>query len=261
MRRVVPVVFLLAALVAVMLGGTPAHAATVLLPDIPGASSVTGGLELNANGAALNAWSRSYGGGSCLSAGSGSKVSVVGGNLDLHSSGANGSCAVVAGSVGYLYGVFEYRINVPTYKGLIANWPAAWLVGGAWDTPSYQELDAFEGSIGHDSASYWTGNGAPAGDDVTGYSTNGSIDAYGLHGIGIPVLGPAIKSGWNTVDVVWSPSGFSVYANGKLYAQMPASEATPMKIVLDNTEGPNGLQPAGHASDFQVAYVRVWSYA
>jgi beta-glucanase (GH16 family) len=188
-------------------------------------------------------------------------VSVVGGNLNLHSSGANGSCAVVAGTTSYLYGVFEYRINVPTYKGLIANWPAAWLVGGAWDAPSYQELDAFEGSIGHDSASYWTGSGAPAGDDVTGYTTNGSIDAYGMHGVGIPALGPAITFGWNTVDVVWSPTGFSVYANGKRYAQMPASEATPMKIVLDNTEGPNGLQPAGHASDFQVAYARVWSYA
>jgi hypothetical protein len=96
---------------------------------------------------------------------------------------------------------------------------------------------------------------------VTGYSTGGTWDNGTMHSVGIPALGPAVKSGWNTVDVVWSPSGFTVYDNGVKYASVPESEATPMKIVLDNTEGPAGLQPAWHASDFQVAYVRVWSYA
>jgi Glycosyl hydrolases family 16 len=257
MKRVLLVVLAFAALFAGTAGVTPAHAATVPGPlGVP--SSVVGSLELNASGTQLASWPRAYGGGSCDEAGK-ATVKATGDTLNLETTGATDSCAVVGSPTTYTYGVFEFRINPAADHRQIANWPAAWLTGGSWDKPSYQELDAFEGNVGVDYASYWTGNGAPADADVTGYSTGPCGGPYAC--TIIPALSAAIiPNGWSTVDVVWSPTGFSVYYNGKLYAHAPESEATPMNIILDNTEGPNGLQPAGHASDFQVGYVRVWSY-
>jgi hypothetical protein len=246
---------LAAVALGVALAATPgaARAATGVRPEAGGAYA--GALQLNATPQAMVKWGEGY---SC----SGDVVNaprVSLGFLDLHATGASNQCEVVSSPAAYLYGVIEYRIWVQTTGGLISDWPAAWARGGTWDTPSYQEIDAFEGLSGYDQSSYWTGNGVPAGDDVTGYSTGGTGNGGGYNSVGIP-RGAPVTGAWNTVDIVWSPSSFTVYDNGRVFASIPESEATPMNLIVDNTEWTPGLQP-GVSSNLYVAWIREWSYS
>ncbi len=211
---------------------------------------------LNANGAALMKWPRTLEGGSNDT--TGIVKQDVNGDLVLHTSGQDGNFAGIESPLEYRHGAFECRLHPPVRNGLIANWPAFWLLGDNW--PTHGELDAFEGGDGVDDASYWYG--PQVGGPVTGPTTGPSFSGDGYSGIHVTPQCPRITAGgWHTVGIVWDKGIASVYNDGRRFVTFMPVRDDPMRIIVNNTEGPAGLQPPGTPSDFVIHYVRQWHRA
>lgn len=85
------------------------------------------------------------------------------------------------------YGAFEAEVYLPPdAAGLIADWPAWWMVGDSNDWPTDGEIDLMEGLGGI--AEYHF----PYGQTSPGYGPGGSV--------------PSIGPGWHTFGVDWQPA-------------------------------------------------------
>src|SRR3954451_11135807 len=221
----------------------------------PNGTSRDWAMVLDASGADLAGWPRSDEGASNASPGT---VLVNGdGNLVLRTSGADGNDAAIESPQAYGPGVIEARLLIPDHgNGLIPNWPALWLLGADW--PAGGELDAFEGMNGLNYASYWQG---PDRDHVAGPTTGESFSAIGYTGTHVKPAGPNIGPGWHTVAVHRVAGCASAYYDGARYVTFQGRLDVPMKIIMNNTQGPSGLRPPGAPSDLIVRYCRAWQLA
>lgn len=208
---------------------------------------------LNANGAALMKWPRTSEGASNQTPGV--VKQDVNGDLVLRTNGQNGNFAGIISPEYYLHGAFECRLHPASRGGLIPNWPAFWLLGDNW--PTGGELDAFEGEGGTGQASYW--HGPHVGGEVTGTTTGQSFSGDGYTGTHITPSCPRIVAGqWQTVGIAWDRHIARVYNNGQLFATFNRVWDYPMRVIVNNTMGPDGLQPPGFPSDFVIHYIRHW---
>jgi beta-glucanase (GH16 family) len=210
---------------------------------------------LDADGAALYQWPRTSEGAANLTQGKVSRNAP--GDLVLRTSGQEGNFAGIESPAEYVHGAFEARLCVPSRDGKIANWPAFWLLGDDW--PTRGELDAFEGNEGVDYAAYW--HGKTVNGPVSGPTTGPSFSGDGYTGTHVPPKCPGLGPGWHTVGISWGPATASVYNDGKLYVTFTRTQDYPMRIIVNNTQGGNGLMPYGHPSDLVVSYVRAWAAA
>lgn len=208
-------------------------------------------LVLDASGADLAGWPRSDEGASNDTRGT--VLVNDDGDLVLRTSGADGNDAAIESPDAYEPGVIEARLLIPGHGGLIPNWPAFWLLGANW--PTGGELDAFEAMDGLNYASYWHG---PDRDHVAGPTTGESFSAIGYAGTHVEPAGPNIGPGWHTVAVYRGAGYASVYYDGTRYVTFHGTLDVPMKIIINNTQGPNGLRPPGAPSDLIVGYCRAW---
>jgi hypothetical protein len=228
----------------------PAQVPEITPDGVPGAHALTASYT----GAQLAAWPEGYGGDSCAAADGATVSTDASGNLDLHTTGGTGSCAAVQ-SAGFTFGngVVEVRYDAPAAQGLLADWPAVWERGSNW--PSDGEIDGFEGSSGHDYSSYWYAS------DTAGDPANASTctDQCG-ESVNVGPASAAPGPGWHVTDIVAAAGRVSVYNDGRLYATFAGGFVTgkPMQLVLNITEGSDGLQP-GTPADLLVSYVRVFS--
>jgi hypothetical protein len=158
------------------------------------------------------------------------------GDLDLTTNGQFGNCGKITSVGTYGYGIYEARIWVQAGpNGTIANWPAFYLSGPDW--PVGGEIDAFEAMGGYDAASFHYG-----ADDST-----------------LTKKDPALKAGWNIVDVIWQPERLAIYYNGQQFVAWDSSVITsqPMWITFDTTTGVDGYT-TGQPSSMYVDYLRIW---
>lgn len=237
---------------------SPAHASTTPVPDVP--TQYAGALVASYDGAAIKAdWTASpYGSAACKKASSGASVTVASGNLRLWTSGQDNACAVVKTPQHWNTGVFEARVYIPGVSGEIADWPAFWMVAGS---PSYSEIDIFEGLKGKYQTSYWYG---PSYRSVQGHGTGSAVAASRL-----PVYTSRPAPGWHTIDLVWAPSWARVYIDGHLFTLLSGSwfHPVPMQMLLDMTEGYCNSGSTGSfcggprkSTSLVIQDVRVWKF-
>jgi hypothetical protein len=174
---------------------TPSPQPAGVRPDGVPASQV-GSLVLDDSAAALwNTWNRTTSAGADCADSPGT-VTLSATELDLTTNGTVGNCAETTSMATYRYGIFEARIWAQAApNGLIANWPAFWLVGHNW--PVDGEIDGFEGLHGYDSASFH----------------------YGVSNSYLTERDSALTPGWNVVDIVWKPQMLAVYYNGRKFVE------------------------------------------
>ncbi|MCU7827062.1 glycoside hydrolase family 16 protein [Kitasatospora sp. DSM 101779] len=142
----------------------------------------------------------------------------------------------VSGSVSakktFTAGAFEARVNVPAAPGgLIANFPAFWLV--AW--PAVGEIDIWEGLA--ESGSCWSVHPQPNDQEPAGCA--------------------APTTGWHTFGAEWTAGKrVDVYYDGRMVGSMPWTGGAAQYPVLDNAvaDWSSIIVPA----DLQVDYVRHW---
>jgi hypothetical protein len=216
---------------------TPPQAAGVRPDGVPAAQ--VGSLVLDDSAAALwSTWNHTTSAGADCADSPGT-VTLSATELDLTTSGMVGNCAEATSVATYRYGIFEARIwTQAAPNGLIANWPAFWLVGHNW--PVDGEIDGFEGLHGYDSASFH----------------------YGANNSYLTRRDSALKPGWNVVDIVWKPQMLAVYYNGQKFVEWdsPVITSQPMVVIFDNTTGNFGYT-TGQPSTLRVAYLRIWTAA
>jgi hypothetical protein len=167
-------------------------------------------------------------------------IKLVAHGVDLITNGRYNNCAqeMTDGNT-FGYGIYEAKIWVQgvARSSLIANWPAFYDVGPGW--PVGGELDAMEAMAGHDGMSYHFGQ------------DNSTVN---------PGTEPAMKPGWNIVDVVYKPHYIAVYYNGKRAWVVPSSVVTdkPVAWHFQSYTGDYGYT-TGKPSTLEVSYFRVWS--
>jgi Glycosyl hydrolases family 16 len=128
----------------------------------------------------------------------------------------------------------EFRATVPgSANGMVANWPALWLVGQTW--PEDGEIDVMEGLGG--TAAYHIHYGSGAG-TAQGGSANHS-------------------AGTHTYGVLWTTTGVTFFYDGVAVGTATEALTNPMFLVMENSydSGDPTLVPA----TLDVRYVRVWN--
>jgi hypothetical protein len=210
---------------------------TAIMPDGVPAAEVGSLVQSDSAADLWNTWAHNtLTGSDCDNPGT---VTLTAAQLDLTTSGVMGNCAEITSNATYGYGIYEARIWVQAGPGgVIANWPAFWLVGADW--PVDGEIDAFEGLGGYDSATFH----------------------YGADNSQLSQQDKALKPGWNIVDVVWKPQFLAVYYNGAEFVQWDSAVITsqPMRIIFDATTGQAGYT-TGQPSTMDIDYLRSWRIA
>jgi hypothetical protein len=144
--------------------------------------------------------------------------------------------AYLSGPFRQRYGAFEADIDLPAdASGMIANWPAFWLVAPHW--PTGGEIDVMEGLGGWDCSTFHYGTLADRGQVGPMCATD--------------------RPGWHIFGVSWSASVIRFYLDGKLTGAVTSHvTAQPMQVILDYTVsmGAAHTDPA----TMQVAWVRAW---
>ena len=247
----------LAVVTAVLLIPASAHAAAPV-PDVP--AQYAGSLVLDQTGAQFlaNSAPRSYHGADCTGYQSGQSVTTnSAGQLDLWTSGRIGSCAEVTTTSVWYTGVFEARIDIPSYNGKIPDWPAFWFTSRPEPWPTGGEIDVMEGLGGIDCASYhYSATAGSAGEHTATFCPWGTPSATQIMYSPAFTVGPS----WHTFDLVWAPSFARIYVDGKFYGQFSGSYFHPgtEALTIDNTSGPYGGQAV--SSNLLVQHVRIWTY-
>jgi hypothetical protein len=253
-----PIVLLAAAIagVAALAGTVPAGAATIKPDGVPGNHSLIQALTP----AQLYAWrfpANSPGGWTCTT----SQVQLDKPVVALHTTGADGNCAVIQSTNLFptTSGVIEARIYLSAIPGeptQIADWASMWMYGPNW--PADGEIDAVESSYGSSAVTYHYGSGNPS-DPAYNLQYTTYRPLYG-NARALPVTGPNVRPGWNTVDIAFSKNAIRIYYNGKLYTTAAGSYITgkPAYLVFDDVSA-SGLNTLGIPGEVEVGYVRVFS--
>jgi hypothetical protein len=253
--------------IAVLGGTVPASASTiapdgaagqhVIEPDgVPGQHVLT----QTFTPAQLYAWrfpTNSPGGWTCTI----SQVQLYSRVIALHTTGANGNCAVIQSTQLFptTSGVIEARIYLSAIPGQptqIADWAAMWMYGVNWPTDG--EIDAVESSYGVSAVTYHYGSSDPSNPTYNSqYTTYRPLYANALP---LTVTGPNVRPGWNTVDIAFSPHEIQIYYNGQLYTTAAGSYITgkPAYLVFDDVSA-TGENTLGIPGTVLIRYVRVFS--
>jgi hypothetical protein len=222
-------------------GVASAASRTAPVPDGPPRSEVGRYLDTVYGRRMLETWDNNPGGqcGDRYPTSEG-KIRLVEHGIDLITTGRFNNCAqeMTDGNT-FGYGIYEAEMWVQGVPGthLIANWPAFYSVGPDW--PAGGELDAMEAMNGQDGMSYHYGR------------DNSTVN---------PDTEPAMKPGWNTVDVVYKPHYMAVYYNGKRAWVVPRSVVTDQPVAwhFQSYTGDYGYT-TGKPSTLEIRYFRVWS--
>jgi hypothetical protein len=144
--------------------------------------------------------------------------------------------AYLSGPFRQRYGAFEADIYLPADpSGVIANWPAFWLVAPHW--PTGGEIDVMEGLGGRACSTFHYGT--PADQEHVG-----------------PVC-PTDQPGWHIFGASWSASVIRFYLDGKLTGVVTSHVTRqPMQVILDYTVSSGSAQT--YPATMRVAWVRAW---
>jgi hypothetical protein len=242
--------------VAALVGTVPASA-NIIKPDgVPGDHSLIQAFTP----AQLYTWrfpTNSPGGWTCTI----SQVQLHKPVIALHTTGADGNCAVIQSTKLFptTSGVIEARIYLSAIPGdptEIADWASMWMYGPNWPTDG--EIDAVESSYGSSAVTYHYGSSNPS-DPTYNLQYTTYRPLYG-NARPLPIIGPNVKPGWNTVDIAFSKNAIRIYYNGKLYTTATGSYITgkPAYLVFDDVSA-SGENTLGIPGEVLVSYVRVFS--
>jgi hypothetical protein len=181
--------------------------------------------------------------------------------LALRTKGTNGNCAVIQSKKLFrtASGVIEARIYlsaIPGHPAEIADWASMWMYGRNW--PTGGEIDAVESGHGSSAVTYHYGSSNPSSPSYNlQYTTFRPL--YG-NARPLPITGPNVKPGWNTVDIAFSPKAIRIYYNGKRYTTAAGRYITgkPAYLVFDDVSA-SSAGPLGIPGQVLVRYVRVFT--
>jgi hypothetical protein len=129
----------------------------------------------------------------------------------------------------FTHGYIEARIYLPGSGSTVYNWPAFWTT----DYPYTGEIDVMEGLSG----------------DACAHFHPGGVN-----------LGCGGGSGWHVYAADWSPTGVTVYYDGKKIGGTTLKRSSSDAIIIGNQMSPEGEHggPVVAPATMSIDYVRVW---